>query len=144
VPNHYHPSAGKTRALFAELGFTEPDPDSRTGGYVFTRKRPDGRTQSVYAFHWSNFRIADEQGILRCRFALRLNLDASSDPAKAVDRARDGHHTYIAYAGKEQWDAVKATFIREYMTLLDAPYEEAAARIINDDFGDNGEHLAIP
>ena len=115
-----------TRALFTELGFTEPDPDAsnRIGGHVFTRRHPDGRHQVLYVFHWSNFRIAEAEGILPCRLSIRVRLDGPADEETAVATAAHGAHTFISYSGSADWGAVRSTFTDTYMPILDASPEE--------------------
>ncbi len=125
MPNYYHPTKKMTRALFTEHGFTEPDPDAsnRIGGHVFTRHHPDGRHQVLYVFHWSNYRIAEAEGILPCRLSIRVRLDGPADNDTAVTTAAHGHHTFISYAGSADWNAVRDTFTSDFLPLLNAPAE---------------------
>ncbi|MGW8431581.1 hypothetical protein ACWGJ9_10860 [Curtobacterium citreum] len=123
MPNYYHPTKKMTRALFTELGFTEPDPTAadRIGGHVFTRHHTDGRHQVLYVFHWSNFRIAEAEGILPCRLSIRVRLDGPADDETAIATAPHGEHTFISYGGSSDWDAVRGVVTNTYMPILDAP-----------------------
>ena len=122
MANYYFPTPKMIRALFAENGFSEPVPaeELRQGGYVFTREHEDGRLQTAYAFPWSNFAVAEKDGIAPCRLIIRVNLDAGADLGGAIRLANHGSDSFIPFE-KGQWAEVAKAFTTTYLPLFDAP-----------------------
>lgn len=122
----YFPTANMIRKLFFTHGFREPIPaeELRQGGFYFLRDHPDGRLQSAFVFSWSNFRRAEEQGILPCRLFVRTTLDAPRPDSAAIASANSAGNTFISYR-KGEWADVCARFEQDLLPIFDAAPGEA-------------------
>lgn len=133
----YLPTANMIRKLFFTHGFREPIPmeELRRGGFYFLRDHPDGRLQSAFVFSWSNFRRAEEQGILPCRLFVRATLDAPRPDDAAIASANATGNTFISYR-KGEWAAVCRRFEQDILPPFNAAADDAAPLL--------DEYIAVP
>ena len=126
MANSYTPTQKMIADLLLGAGFTKQviARADRIGGDVFHRTHPDGRVQMAYVFSWSNFRLAEKEGILPCRLCIRLTTDVREPGPDSWRRAPLGEHVYIPF-DKGRWDDVTATFNRLALPVFDAAEHDA-------------------
>jgi hypothetical protein len=126
MATYYRPTQKMITALLLDAGFTEQviAPADRIGGAVFHREHADGRQQMAYVFAWSNFSIAEKEGILPCRLCIRITTDVPAPGPEAWKSAPLGSHVYIAFE-KDGWDHVEKTFTSHILPVYDAAAADA-------------------
>jgi hypothetical protein len=109
VANSFHPSSKAIRALFEPHGFREHKiaADQSIGGRVFFRSHEDGRVEMAYAFTWSNFRLAAQDGTASCALHIRLT-PAIAAPEDEAWRAAPRGTPHVIDFEPNEWAQVAA------------------------------------
>lgn len=122
VNRYYTPTKRMQEAAIGALGFS---PLVETpGGYLSTREHVDCRFQALWVFPWSNYLIAERDGIPPCNLCIRVTLDMPRMEQSRVQRhAPAGVHTTVWF-DRELWHEVAPTLVRLWLPALDAPLED--------------------